>query len=66
MTNKSPAPAHEPGAPWTIPDAANYCAVSDRHLRRLIDEQKVRAIRLGRRVLIPDAELRRLASEGTA
>jgi excisionase family DNA binding protein len=52
------------GAPWPIPDAAGYLAVSTRHLIRLIDAGKVRSIRLGRRVLIPDAEVRRIAAEG--
>ena len=60
-----PAPGHEPGAPWAIDEAARFLAVSGRHVRRLICEGKVRAIRLGSRVLIADAELRRLAAEGT-
>jgi excisionase family DNA binding protein len=62
--NPKPAPAHEPGAPWSIPEAAKYLSVSDRHLCRLIDAGKVRSVRIGRRRLIPDVELRRLADEG--
>jgi len=65
MTINLSAPAREPGAPWTIGHAARHLQISDRHLRRLIEENKVRAIRLGRRVLLTDAEVRRLATEGT-
>jgi excisionase family DNA binding protein len=58
-------PAQRPdGAPWPITDAAEYLAVSDRHIRRLIDYGQVRAIRIGRRVLIPSDEIARLAREG--
>lgn len=63
-TQTKPA-THEPGAPWDILAAAKHLHISDRHLRRLIDEGKVRSIRLGRRVMIPDAELQRIANEGT-
>ena len=52
------------GAPWPLSDAARYLGVSHRHLVRLIDSGHVRPIRLGRRVLIADAELHRVASEG--
>lgn len=60
----SPAPIRPPGSPWPIPDAAAFLAISDRHLWRLIDGGRVRAIRIGRRVLVPDAEMQRLAREG--
>jgi excisionase family DNA binding protein len=53
-----------PGSPWPIAEAAAYLSVSARHLHRLIDAEKVRSILLGRRRLIPDAEVRRLAVEG--
>jgi excisionase family DNA binding protein len=56
--------ARPQGAPWPISDAAKYLAISDRHLWRLIDGGRVRAIRLGRRVLIPAHEIERLAREG--
>jgi excisionase family DNA binding protein len=52
------------GSPWSLVDAAEYLHVSSAHLRRLVDAGKVRSIRLGRRVLIPDVELRRVAAEG--
>lgn len=53
-----------PGAPWSIPEAAEFLTVSERHLYRLLDANKVRSVRLGRRRLIPDAEVRRLAGHG--
>jgi excisionase family DNA binding protein len=60
----SPNPARPAGAPWPIPDAAAFLSVSPRHLSRLLDAGKVRSVRLGRRRLIPDAEVQRLAREG--
>jgi excisionase family DNA binding protein len=54
-----------PGSPWPLAVAAKFLGVSHRHLVRLIDAGKVKSIRLGRRVLIADVELRRVASEGT-
>ena len=54
----------EPGAPWAIPDAAKFLSVSERHLYRLLDANKVRSVRIGRRRLLPDAEVRRLAHDG--
>jgi excisionase family DNA binding protein len=62
QTTESTRPA---GAPWTIRDAAAYLGVSARHLARLIEMDRIRAIRIGRRVMISDAELRRVAQEGT-
>lgn len=52
------------GSPWPLIDAARFLGVSHRHLVRLIDAEKVKSIRFGRRVLIADAELQRIASEG--
>jgi excisionase family DNA binding protein len=57
-------PARTPGSPWPIPEAAAFLTVSERHLYRLLDARKVRSVRLGRRRLIPDDEVRRLAREG--
>ena len=57
--------AHPAGAPWSIQEAAAYLAISTRHLHRLLDAGRVRSVRIGRRVLIPDAELKRLAEHGT-
>ena len=52
------------GGPWSIPDAAEFLGVSERHLYRLLDANKVRSVRIGRRRLIPDAEVQRLAANG--
>lgn len=57
-------PARAPGSPWSINDAAQFLHVSTRHLHRLLDANKVRSLRLGRRRLLPDAEVQRLAREG--
>lgn len=57
--------AREPGSPWPLDHAAAFLGISKRHLIRLIDDGKARALRLGRRVLVADAELRRLAEKGT-
>ena len=55
----------KPGAPWPILDAAAHLSISDRHLRRLIDEKKIAVIRYGRRIMIADAEMSRISNEGT-
>jgi excisionase family DNA binding protein len=57
-------PARPPGSPWPLDDAAAFLSVSARHLLRLADLGKVRTIRIGRRRLVPDAEVHRLAREG--
>jgi excisionase family DNA binding protein len=63
--NSSPHLTDRPeGAPWPIADAADYLCVSLRHLVRLADAQKVKTIRFGRRRMVPDFEVRRLAAEG--
>ena len=59
-----PASPAESGAPWSIPDAAGFLRISPRHLYRLLDANKVRSVRLGRRRLIPGHEVQRLAREG--
>lgn len=60
----SPPPHRPPGAPWPIPEAARFLAISLRHMHRLLDANKVKSVRLGRRRLIPDAEVHRLARQG--
>jgi excisionase family DNA binding protein len=54
-----------PGAPWPLDEAAEFLHVSKRHLNRLIDGRKAKALRLGRRVMLADSEVRRLAEQGT-
>ncbi|HKB03298.1 MAG TPA: helix-turn-helix domain-containing protein [Gemmataceae bacterium] len=61
-TNRPPdRPA---GAPWPFQEAAEFLRISVRHLIRLADQDKVRTIWLGRRRLVADSEVRRLATEG--
>ena len=57
-------PQREPGAPWGILDAARFLGVSERHLVRLIHDGEVVSFQLGRRRLIADAEVRRVAEGG--
>lgn len=49
----------------SIDDSAHSLNISGRHLRDLISRGQVRAVRIGRRVLIPRQELERVAREGT-
>jgi excisionase family DNA binding protein len=49
------------GKPWSVGEAAQFLGVSERSLWRLIDAKEVKVARLGRRVLVPDTEVRRLA-----
>ena len=47
-----------------LEDAARFLGVSKRHLIRLADLAKVKTISLGRRRLLPDSEIQRLATGG--
>jgi excisionase family DNA binding protein len=64
LSPSQPGSDRTPGAPWAIQDAAAFLGVSVRHLIRQIDGRKVKAIRIGRRRLIPDGEVRRIAEAG--
>ena len=67
MTSLVPAVTAEGrpvGSPWAFAEAARYLCISLRHLIRLADAGKVQTIRFGRRRLISDAEVRRIAAEG--
>jgi excisionase family DNA binding protein len=65
LSAESPSAVSRPaGSPWSLSEAAKFLGLSHRHLVRLIDAGKVKPIRFGRRVLIADAEVRRLATEG--
>jgi excisionase family DNA binding protein len=57
-------PPREPGRPWPIAEAAEYLCISERHLARLGKAGKVKLLYFGRRVLVSDAEVKRLATEG--
>jgi excisionase family DNA binding protein len=59
--------SHAPGEPWTLAEAARYLKVSQRTLSRLNQAGRLRLIRVGTRrgrVLVPDAEVQRIAAEG--
>jgi excisionase family DNA binding protein len=64
ITKPVPKTDHVPGAPWEVDAAADYLSVSAKHVRRLIADGRIRAIRVGVRVLVPDTELQRVANEG--
>jgi hypothetical protein len=57
--------ARQPGAPWSLRDASEYLQVSPRHLARLVASEAIKSFKIGRRVFIADAELRRVAEHGT-
>jgi excisionase family DNA binding protein len=57
-------PALMVGQPWTLDEAAAYLRVCRRHLVRLADDGRIRTIYVGRRRLVPYAELMRVAAEG--
>jgi excisionase family DNA binding protein len=64
QTVASTAPTRLAGSPWPLIEAARFLGISHRHLVRLIDGGKIQPIRLGRRVLLSDAEVRRIATQG--
>ena len=63
-THPDPPADHPAGSPWPLPEAAEFLSISKRHLHRLIDSRKVKSIVIGRRRLVPDDEVQRLAREG--
>ena len=66
MSLATPLPTPRPrGKPWPVDELSVHLGISDRHLRRLITAGKLRVVRIGRRVLIPDDEATRLCTEGT-
>lgn len=63
LFKEAPAREHRPGQPWSLPEAARHLGVSVRTLTRLEKRGKLRLIReIGRRVMVPDAEVQRLAT----
>lgn len=56
--------AREPGKPWELTDLASFLSVSKKTLERAIKAEKLKAIRINRRVLVPDGEVRRVAETG--
>ncbi len=56
--------AREHGKPWELTDLASFLSVSKKTLERAIKAEKLKAIRINRRVLVPDGEVRRVAETG--
>ena len=50
--------------PYSVEEAAEKAGVDDKTLRKAINDGTVKAVRLGRRVLVPRAPFDRLIEEG--
>ncbi len=61
---KLPPTLREVGRPWELLELAQHLHVSKKTLERAIKAGKLKSIRIGRRVLVPDSEARRLAESG--
>ena len=60
-----PAPAaRPPGKPWSLREGAEFVGVCQATLERACRAKRVKSVKVGRRVLIADDELRRVAREG--
>lgn len=57
-------PARPAGKPWSYQEAAAALGVCEVTVARAARSGRVKSIKIGRRVLIADAELRRLQVEG--
>ncbi len=53
-----------PGQPWSLNDAAAFFGICRKSVERMIRDQKVKAIRFGTRVMLPDSEVKRVAEQG--
>jgi excisionase family DNA binding protein len=49
---------------WPVEAASRRISVSEFTVRRLIKSGHLRAVRVGKRVLIPEAEIQRVTREG--
>lgn len=56
--------AREPGRPWSYAEAADFLGVCGATVARACRDARIKSIAFGRRRLIPDDELRRVAREG--
>ncbi len=64
VSQQPPASGHESGRPWELQSLATFLSVSKKTLERAIKAEKLKAIRINRRVLVPDSEARRVAEAG--
>ena len=58
------AAVRELGRPWSYAEAADFLGVCPATVARACRNARIKSIAFGRRRLIPDAELRRVAREG--
>jgi excisionase family DNA binding protein len=61
MNKDNPAPRRRA---HSVDAAAEALSVSPRTMRRMIADGRIKTIRVGYRVLVPDAELDRISNEG--
>lgn len=59
-----PSGAREPGKPWELPEVAEFFHICLATAQRAGRSGRLRTIKVGRRVLVPDDEVRRAAAEG--
>ncbi len=52
------------GGAWPLAEVARFWGVSERHVARLVASGSLRSFKIGRRRLIADAEVKRVAAEG--
>lgn len=57
-------PANGPEPLWTVDDFATYCGVSTGTVYPLIEKGKLRAIRVGRLIRIPESAVTEFISNG--
>ena len=62
--NRPPADPRPAGKPWSYREAADALGVCEVTVARAARAGRLKSFRVGRRVLIADAELRRLQVEG--
>jgi excisionase family DNA binding protein len=48
---------------WGLVEAAHQLSISERQVRRLIDTGQLRALKVGERVVVSDAELHRFVAQ---
>ena len=53
------------GAPWTLAEAAAHLQLSRKPIERLAAAGKIKVIRIGSRVFVPDGEMKRITRDGT-
>ena len=65
MADPSSEPeARNPGRPWTCDEVAAAARCSEKTVRALVKAGSLSAVRIGRRVFVPAAEVARLLAGG--